>query len=246
MKKGIGIVLFLCFNFLFAQTALAPRVQKAKNSYDASLKKLFSSKGLNYPCKFLYLRMMKFDKILEVWGSDNGQYKLLKTYPIAQFAGKLGPKNKAGDLQTPEGFYYIGAMNPKSEFYLSLEIKYPNKADSIRSPYKGNYGGDIYIHGGELSAGCAPIGDDNISELFWLCYQYRLGNPGVRIPIHIFPFKMDDANMAYFKKENMTKENHWPLWNQIAPMYKFFQSHKLLGDFTIDKYGNYLLSLPWD
>ena len=34
-------------------------------------------------------------------------YMLAKRYPIAAWSGKLGPKEKEGDRQTPEGFYEV-------------------------------------------------------------------------------------------------------------------------------------------
>jgi murein L,D-transpeptidase YafK len=236
---AVGIIAVLFVLSSAQQKALPPRVQLARDTYDINLEKLLLSKGLSYPCKHLYIRILKFDKTIEVWGSDNGTYALLKTYPIAQLPGSLGPKLREGDLQTPEGFYFMGAMNPYSQYYLSLEIKYPNKADSIRSPYKQMYGGDIYIHGSDVSAGCTPIGDRNIAELYWLCYRFRVHNPGVKIPIHIFPFKMDDANIAFFNKEKFVKTNYWGLWNQLTPMYKNFQATKKLSKYYIDDFGNY-------
>jgi len=239
-----SLLLLLVVLFSYSQQkALPPRVQQARDTYDASLQKLLKSKGLSYPCKHLYIRILKFDKSIEVWGSDNDTYILLKTYPIAQMPGTLGPKFREGDLQTPEGFYYLGAMNPYSNYHLSMEVKYPNKADSIRSPYKQMYGGDIYIHGSDVSAGCTPIGDKNIAELYWLCYQFRTYNPGVKIPIHIFPFRMDDANIAFFKKEKVTAINYWGFWNQLIPMYKNFQKTRTISNYSIDALGNYKVSL---
>ena len=43
----------------------------------------------------------------------DGQYTLLKTFPMCRWSGQLGPKVREGDRQVPEGFYAItpGQMN---------------------------------------------------------------------------------------------------------------------------------------
>ena len=38
---------------------------------------------------------------------SDGQYALLKTYPMCRWSGQLGPKTREGDRQVPEGFYTI-------------------------------------------------------------------------------------------------------------------------------------------
>ena len=61
---------------------------------------------------------------LEVWKQDrDGQFALLKTYPICRWSGELGPKVKEGDRQAPEGFYTItpGQMNPNSQLLSRLQ-----------------------------------------------------------------------------------------------------------------------------
>ena len=45
---------------------------------------------------------------MEIWKQNrDGEFVLLKTYPICRWSGDLGPKKKEGDRQAPEGFYTI-------------------------------------------------------------------------------------------------------------------------------------------
>ena len=49
-------------------------------------------------------RIFKEEAEMEVWKKNrDGQYALLKTYPICRWSGDLGPKKKEGDRQAPEG-----------------------------------------------------------------------------------------------------------------------------------------------
>ena len=73
-------------------------------------------------------RIFKEEAELEVWKKNrDGEYALLKTYPICRWSGDLGPKKKEGDRQAPEGFYTItpGQMNPNSNYYLAFNTGYP-------------------------------------------------------------------------------------------------------------------------
>ena len=59
------------------------------------------------------------------------RFHLFRTYPICDYSGDLGPKQQAGDLQSPEGFYRVtpGRMNPESHYHLSFDLGYPNAYD---------------------------------------------------------------------------------------------------------------------
>ena len=96
--------------------------------------------------------------------------KIWKTFRILAASGDLGPKFQEGDLQVPEGFYKIDAINPNSAFYLSIRVSYPNDEDRIRSQKQDirDLGGDIYIHGKSVSIGCLAMGDDVIEDIFYL------------------------------------------------------------------------------
>ena len=101
----------------------------------------------------ILVRLYKEDSHLEVWKKRqiDGKYALLKSYEICRFSGTLGPKIKEGDKQAPEGFYSVTPcqMNPKSGYFLSFDIGYPNNFD--RSHVRiGTY---VMVHGDCLSAG---------------------------------------------------------------------------------------------
>lgn len=228
-------------NFIDTQLSFS-RVASAASVYDSSLKQLFAKSNINFPPKHLYIRAFKKEQVVEVWASDNTEYTFIKSYAFAANSGNLGPKQKEGDLQIPEGFYHILSFNPVSNFHLSFKINYPNAADSIRNKLHKKLGDDIFIHGNNKTIGCIPIGDKNIAELYWLCIKTYSINQN--IPVHIFPFKMENENSNSMFKVYAS----WiSLWNSMKPMYQFFKTHKILGEVVgSDSSGNYKLSIPWD
>ena len=81
----------------------------------------------------------------------------IKTYKIALGGNPVGPKERQGDLKTPEGTYIIDSRNGNSGFHLALHISYPNEDDKRRSRELGVApGGDIMIHG--IKNGYGPLG----------------------------------------------------------------------------------------
>lgn len=218
------------------------RVASASSKFDSKIKSIFQQHQLSFPPNNLYLRIFKEEQIVEIWAGDNVQYQHIKDYPFTAFSGTLGPKEKEGDKQIPEGFYKIELFNPKSNFHLSFKINYPNHADSIRNQSVQNLGGDIYIHGSNKSIGCIPLGDENIAELYWICLNaYSIKQ---QIPVHIFPCKMEKDKMEKLYQQQPQFKS---FWNSLEPKYRFFQSHKMLGEVTgCDSLGNYQLAIPWD
>ena len=94
----------------------------------------------------ILIRTYKKEAEFEIWKmKKDGQYTLLKTYPMCRWSGQLGPKVREGDRQVPEGFYSIapGQMNPNSNYYLSFNVGYPNAYDRAL----GHTGGSIMVHG---------------------------------------------------------------------------------------------------
>jgi murein L,D-transpeptidase YafK len=94
----------------------------------------------------ILVRVFKEESELEVWKQDTtGQFQLLKVYPICRWSGELGPKKTEGDRQAPEGFYAItpGLMNPNSNYYLAINIGFPNAFDKANG-YSGAF---LMIHG---------------------------------------------------------------------------------------------------
>ncbi|MBC8101383.1 MAG: L,D-transpeptidase family protein [Cytophagales bacterium] len=163
-------------------TALAagthtPTVEGALTAYRAASKARFFPKckavGIAYPPRRVTLIVLKEEKRLEVWGANGrGLYRRLAVYEILAASGTGGPKRKEGDRQVPEGFYRISALNPASQFHLSLRVDYPNAEDvAHRTVERRALGGDIYVHGGAASIGCVALGDPAIEEVFCLVAQ---------------------------------------------------------------------------
>ena len=72
----------------------------------------------------------------------------LQEYQIALGGDPVGPKVREGDHKTPEGIYLLDRRNPKSRFYKSIHISYPDAKDRAQAARLGvPPGGDIMIHG---------------------------------------------------------------------------------------------------
>ena len=115
----------------------------------------------------ILVRVFKEEAELEVWKQDaTGRFQILKTYPICRWSGDLGPKFWEGDGQTPEGFYRVtpGQMNPHSNYYLAINIGFPNSFDKANS----RDGSLLMIHGDCRSVGCYAMTDEQISEIYSL------------------------------------------------------------------------------
>lgn len=141
------------------------------------LKRSFEFSGIvNFPQKLIIVAL-KEEQLLQVYVKEESTIKFLKEYPFTDFSGTLGPKLRVRDGQIPEGIYGIEYLNPNSNYHLSLKINYPNKFDKSKSELDNHYdmGGDIFIHGKDVTIGCIPIGDRAIEELFYLAENVELG-----------------------------------------------------------------------
>src|SRR5690606_19647912 len=131
---------------------------------------------------------------LEVWKQNrDGQFALLKTYPICRWSGELGPKIKQGDRQAPEGFYTItpAQMNPRSQYYLSFNLGYPNAFDRAH----GRTGSHLMVHGDCSSAGCYSMTDEQIAEIYALGREAFFGGQKT-FQVQAYPFRMTPLNLA--------------------------------------------------
>jgi hypothetical protein len=105
----------------------------------------------------------------------------LKSYRVALGRSPVGPKEKEGDMKTPEGIYKIDNRNAQSSFHLALHISYPSNDDNTRAAERGvSAGFDIMIHGirnglgwmgafhrrKDWTAGCIALTDEEIAELW--------------------------------------------------------------------------------
>ena len=219
-----------------------PRVRVAFAEKDRSLRSLFVDQGIPYPPEKLFIRVFKQEKILEVWAwsTSDAVFKRVKHYPICRTSGNLGPKRHEGDLQIPEGFYYIDRFNPKSNFYLSLGINYPNPSDKILGR-RGELGGDIFIHGGCVTIGCVPIMDEYIKEVYWLAVQAK-SNGASKIPVHIFPTRLDDRAIAGLERTFPNDDALIDFWKNLKIGYNWFEQYQRLPAISINKHGTYQFS----
>ncbi len=73
---------------------------------------------------------------------------LLAKYGVSLGRSPVGHKEREGDKKTPEGTYTLDYKNPKSQYYRSIHISYPNRRDRAQAKRMGvSPGGDIMIHG---------------------------------------------------------------------------------------------------
>jgi murein L,D-transpeptidase YafK len=131
----------------------------------------------------------------------------------------------------PEGFYHVDRFNPTSEFHLALRINYPNAADRKKSDPVAP-GSDIYIHGGERSAGCLAMGDDAIEEVY-----VAAEDSNQPVPIAIFPARMLDPKWPDLAKSDPDQID---FWSTLTPGYRFFSEQHRPPTIKIDEGGNYL------
>ncbi len=74
--------------------------------------------------------------------------QVLRDYKIALGLNPVGHKERSGDFRTPEGSYYLTRRNARSDFFLSIQVSYPNAADARNARRNGwQAGGSIMIHG---------------------------------------------------------------------------------------------------
>jgi hypothetical protein len=134
------------------------------------LRARFATAGVAYPPRRAHLLAFKAERRLELWATGGGRPTRVAVYPLLAESGTLGPKLREGDYQIPEGVYRVVWLHPNSAYHLSMKLDYPNAFDRARAREEGrtNLGGDIFIHGGDLSIGCLAVGDPAIEELFVL------------------------------------------------------------------------------
>lgn len=167
----------------------------------------------------MFVRLFKEDSTLEVWLKNSaGTYTQFKSYDICKWSGELGPKVKEGDKQAPEGFYVVapGQMNPKSSYYLSFNIGYPNAYDASL----GRTGKHLMVHGGCLSAGCYAMTDEAVQEIYALARDSFLGGQR-EFPVHAFPFRMTAANLEARKGDKW-----YGFWRNLKQGYDLFEKNR--------------------
>lgn len=151
------------------------------------------------PAAPILMRIYKKESELEVWKrARNGRYVLLKTFPICRWSGQLGPKQKQGDRQAPEGFYSVTPkqMNPNSSYYLSFDLGFPNEYDRAH----GGSGSFLMVHGACTSAGCYAMTDDGVREIYAIAREAFAGGQKA-FQVQAYPFRMSAENLAKYRTD---------------------------------------------
>src|ERR1039458_2488815 len=74
--------------------------------------------------------------------------RLLGEYKVALGLSPVGQKEREHDFRTPEGRYFLERRNTRSDFFLAIQVSYPNKEDQSRArKHRWAPGGLIMIHG---------------------------------------------------------------------------------------------------
>jgi murein L,D-transpeptidase YafK len=177
---------------------------------------LMSDKNMDKESPIL-VRIFKEEAELELWKKNrDGQYALLKTYPICRWSGDLGPKKKEGDRQAPEGFYTItpAQMNPNSNYYLAFNTGYPNAYDRAW----GRTGSELMVHGDCSSRGCYAMTDEQIQEIYALARESFFGGQKA-FQFEAFPFRMTALNMAKHRNNP-----NFAFWKMLKEGYDNFEA----------------------
>jgi len=109
--------------------------------------------------------------------------EVLRSYRVALGADPVGHKQKAGDSRTPEGSYQLVRRNPRSDFFLSIQVSYPSARDASYARRHGwDPGGSIMIHGlpnnpryppeyysrQDWTDGCIAVSNSDMVEIWML------------------------------------------------------------------------------
>ncbi len=107
---------------------------------------------------------------------------VVRSYRIALGLVPGGSKERAGDFRTPEGVYQLTHRNAHSDFFLSIQVSYPNAEDLQRARRnRWQAGGSIMVHGwpnrarhppdyyatADWTDGCIAMSNADMVE-FWL------------------------------------------------------------------------------
>jgi murein L,D-transpeptidase YafK len=120
--------------------------------------------------------------------------QLLGEYKVSLGLNPVGTKERERDFRTPEGRYYLARRNAHSDFFLSIQVSYPNEGDLLRArKMRWAPGGSIMIHGlpnlprhpavyyasNDWTDGCIALSNSDMVEV-WMRTQDN-------IPIDIYP-----------------------------------------------------------
>ncbi len=185
----------------------------------------------------VFIQIFKEERTLELYAKVGNEYRMLDSYRICNFSGGLGPKRREGDFKSPEGFYSISGrnLNPNSHYYRAINIGFPNDYDR----YQGYSGAMLMIHGDCRSIGCYAMTDSYIAEIYRYV-QAALLNGQAEVKIHIFPFRMTEANL---QRHHLS--TYYPFWRSLEPGYAFFARYHQPPAVAVVN-GQYTVSPPME
>ena len=186
----LTLILFCCSVSCQTEPAKSATVHLAPVAERAPLATSANRAALKLPLTNPSIVVKKSQRQLLLYSAG----RLVRTYRIGLGLSPVGDKVRAGDHRTPEGDFYIFTKNPKSAFYLSLGVSYPNAEHAARGLRDGlitksqytkilaalqrkttplqytSLGGTIYIHGrgagSDWTWGCVALDDADIKELY--------------------------------------------------------------------------------
>lgn len=215
-----------------AQADEGDRAAAAATRVNAALERDLAVAGLRLGAA-VFMRIFKEEGELELWlEGDDGRYALFRTWPICTWSGTLGPKQREGDRQAPEGFYRVGSaqMNPRSRYHLSFDLGFPNAYDRAH----GRTGSFLMVHGACVSIGCYAMGDAAIEQIYTLAAAAHAGGQGA-FDVHAFPFRPEAARL------DAAKASSWhAFWNELAPAYAAFERSRRPPRIDIE-HGRYVV-----
>jgi len=223
MKRWMPPALMVAIMLLAAQSVCAQPPRTTRRSRAAvervqpELVRDLAAKKLKFGAP-IFIRIFKASKELEVWVDNGDRFVLFRTYPICTYSGALGPKTREGDMQAPEGFYFVnaGRMNPASSYHLSFNLGYPNAFDR----HHKRTGGLLMVHGHCVSIGCFAMTNARIEQIYALAEAaLRGGQPFFRV--HSFPFRMSDDEMQRYRRSP-----HLAFWQNLKTGYDYFEQHR--------------------
>ncbi|MCB1521902.1 MAG: murein L,D-transpeptidase [Hyphomicrobiaceae bacterium] len=204
---------------VLAGCSSAPEIPPAEQPLSKNALMLLGKKGMDARAP-IFVRIFKEESELEVWKQrDDGRFYHFKTYPICTWSGDLGPKQRQGDKQAPEGFYKVAnnQLNPNSKFHVSFNLGYPNAYDKSH----GRTGDFLMVHGKCTSAGCYAMTDALIEEIYGLAREALRGGQQ-KFDVHAFPFRMTAENMERYKKAKWVR-----FWKVLKQGYDHFETHRI-------------------
>lgn len=120
----------------------------------------------------------KSERRMELWRDGT----VVANYRVSLGLAPEGHKQREGDFRTPEGSYHLTRRNARSDFFLAVQLSYPESSDIALARKRGwSPGGLIMVHGlpnvpkyprerylnTDWTDGCIALSNEDMLE-FWL------------------------------------------------------------------------------